>query len=102
MTEYNFSTLFDHYPTMIEQMPDTFTFHKFILHLARQHQALYIEALFAYRNLPNPQAPTPFKRVHNILARHLNAYPQLVTNIGNVESIDIFMQEEKCSRWQKV
>ncbi len=102
MTEHNFDALFENYPTIIAQMPNPFTSHQFILHLAQQHQALYIEALYSYRNLPNRQQPTPFKTVHGILAKHLNAFPQLVTHLGEVESIDIFTQENRCAQWQKV
>lgn len=101
MTEHNFSAIFDHYPDLIANMDDTFTSHEFILRLAQQYQALYIEALFTYRNSPNPQESAPFKIVHGILAKHLNAYPQLVTNIGNVGSTDIFTQENRCAQWRK-
>lgn len=102
MAEHNFDALFENYPTLIMQMPNPFTSHDFILRLAQQHQALYIEALYSYRNLPNRQQPTPFKIVHGILAKHLNAFPQLVTYLGEVESIDIFTQENRCAQWQKV
>ena len=102
MTQHNFSAIFDHYPELIAEMPNPFTSHQFILHLAQRYQALYIEALYTYRNIPNPQHATPFKTVHSILAKQLNAYPQLVTNIGEVESIDIFTQENCCAQWQKV
>ena len=102
MTQYHFNATFEHYPELIAEMPDNFSSHQFILHLARRYQALYIEALHFYRNSPNSQHPTPFKIVHGFLAKHLNAYPQLVTHIGEVESIDIFTQENRCAQWQKV
>ena len=102
MAEHDFKQLFDHYPEIIEQMDDTFTSHEFILHLARQYQALYITALYAYISLPSTQHPTPFKTVHGILAKHLNAYPELVTNIGEAESNDIFTNDNRCAQWQKV
>ena len=101
MTQHDFNTIFTHYPELIAEMQDPFTSHQFILHLARQHQALYIEALYAYRDIPNPQHATPFKTVHGILAKHLNAYPSLVTNIGEVESNDIFTNDNTCANWQK-
>lgn len=102
MAEHDFEQLFEHYPALIEDMPNPFTSHKFVLHLAQQHQALYIGALYSYRNLPNRRQPTPFRTVHGILAKHLNALPQLVTHIGEAESIDIFTQENRCAQWQKV
>jgi len=102
MTQYDFSAIFEHYPELIAEMSDTFTSHHFILHLARGYQAPYIEALNFYRHSPDSQHPTPFKIVHGLLAKHLNAYPQLVTHIGDVESIDIFTQENRCAQWQKV
>ena len=102
MTQHDFNTIFEHYPGLIAEMPDSFTSHQFILHLARQYQALYIEALYAYRNIPSPQHSTPFKTVHGILAKQLNAFSQLVTHVGEVESIDIFTQENRCAQWQKV
>lgn len=102
MVQHDFAPLFERYPELITQMDNIFTSHKFILHLARQHQALYITALHAYIELPNPRYPTPFKTVHGILAKHLNAFPQLITHTGEVESIDIFTQENRCAQWQKV
>jgi hypothetical protein len=42
-------------------MPETFTSHQFILRLAQQHQALYIDALHSYRD-----TAAPFKHVHII------------------------------------
>ena len=102
MVEHCFEPLFAHYPELINQMNDTFTSHKFILHLARQYQALYITALNDYISLPSIQQPTPFKTVHGILAKHLNAYPELVTNIGEIESTDIFTNENRCAQWQKL
>ena len=102
MTQHDFNALFEHYPELIAEMSDSFTSHQFILHLARRHQAQYIEALYAYRNIPSPQHATPFKTVHGFLAKRLNAYPQLVIHMGEVESIDIFTQENRCAQWQKV
>ena len=102
MALHDFNAIFGHYPELILGMPNIFTSHQFILNLARQHQALYIEALYAYRDIPNPQHSTPFKTVHGILAKQLNAFSQLAAHIGEVESIDIFTQENRCAQWQKV
>lgn len=100
MTQHDFNTIFEHYPRLIAGMPDPFTSHQFLLHLAQQYQALYIEALYAYRNIP--QGSRPFKTVHGILAKKLNAFSHLVAHVGEVESIDIFTQESRCAQWQKV
>lgn len=102
MAEHNFEPLFENYPNLIQDMNDTFTSHEFILHLAQQYQDLYVTALYTYINLPNPQHPTPFKIVHGILAKHLHDFPQLLTHVGEVESINIFTQENRCARWHKI
>lgn len=51
MTEHDFSQLYEQYPTIIEQMEDEFTSHKFILKLAQQNQTQYVVKLFAIRLL---------------------------------------------------
>lgn len=102
MTEHNFDALIEHYPALIAEMPNPFTSREFILHLARHHQTLYIEALYAYRNLPNRQSPTPFKTVHAILARRLTAYPKLIKYVGDIKSENIFDYENECAQWRKV
>ena len=102
MSEHDFSSMFEHYPELIVQMPDTFTSHEFILHLARRYQGLYVRALYAYRRLPTPENTTPFQIVHGILAKHLNDFPGLVRYIRHVPSTDIFKQDETCAEWQKV
>jgi len=102
MTQHDFTTVFSHYPELISEMPNLFTSHQFILHFAQRYQALYIESLYDYRDIPNPQHATPFKIVHGFLAKHLKAYSHLVTNVGEVESTDIFTQENRCAQWQKV
>ena len=102
MTQHDFIEIFELYPELIAEMPYSFTSHQFILHLAQRYQALYIEALYAYRNIPGPHRGTPFKTVHGILAKQLNGFSQLVTHVGEVESIDIFTQENRCAQWQKV
>ena len=103
MTEHDFSSLYAQYPTIIGQMPNTFTSHKFILELARQNQALYIDALYSYRNHPHRGIPAPFMMVHGILARHLLNYPGLIEKIqDDVPSKNIFNMEDTCAEWRKV
>ena len=99
MAIHNFDTLFAQYPMIIAEMPDEFTSHEFILRLAQQNQALYIEALYSYRNR---KREAPFMTVHGILAKQLQTYPHLIREIDYVPSIDIFGQSNKCAQWQKV
>jgi hypothetical protein len=101
MPKHDFSALFDQYPAIIAQMPQIFTSHQFILRLAQQHQVLYIEALCNYRNSMHGKKPAPFRAVHGILSRHLNAYSDLIARMENVPSTDIFGQAETCAQWKK-
>ena len=51
MSKFDFSLLYDQYPAIISQMPSVFDSHQFILELARQNQAEYVEALYcAFRS----------------------------------------------------
>jgi hypothetical protein len=83
-------------------MPEVFTSHQFILRLAQQHQPLYIEALYDYRDSLHRGSPAPFRMVHQLLARHLHAYSNLVTHIGTVKSTDIFGRVQECAQWRKL
>lgn len=103
MSEYDFSTLYSKYPDLIARMPATFTAHKFILHLAEENQALYVAALYHYRNNLHRGRPTPFRIVHGVLARHLHNYPNLVQKVREgVSSPDIFGNAHTCSEWRKL
>lgn len=102
MPEHDFSALFEQYPAVIAQMPTIFTSHEFILCLAQQNQTLYIEALFSCRDATYRGAPAPFMIVHDFLVKHLNAYPELVTQIAEVPSKDILGQPSKCAQWKKL
>lgn len=102
MNQTIFNEIFAHYPDLIRDMDDTFTSHKFILHLAQRYQTEYIELLYHYRHSPNTAHPTPFKIVHGFLAKHLSSLHDLVTNIGEVDSKDIFTGENRCAEWRKV
>ena len=102
MPEHDFSPLFDHYPALIAQMPETFTSHQFILRLAQQHQVPYIEALHSYRDSLRQGKPAPFMAVHQILARHLDACPEVVKSMANVPSVNIFGQASDCAQWEKL
>lgn len=103
MTTEVLNTLYEHYPTVIAQMPDEFTSHQFILKLAQQHQDLYIEALYHYRHNPANSTPTPFMIVHGILAKRLAEYTDLIEQSGaNVPSENIWREKDTCAGWRKL
>ena len=97
MNGHDFTPLRQHYPDIIATLPDTFTSHEFILALAWNHQALYVEALYAYRDRHGP-----FQVVHGVLARMLGEFPELIENTGyTVPSPDIFGNAGDAVQWQK-
>ena len=97
MPRHNFRALFNQYPDVIAHMPAVFTSHQFILRLAQENQALYIKALYSFRD-----ETAPFKFVHGILARHLHAFKPDVRRIGKARSVDIFGKAQGCAKWKKV
>lgn len=96
MSQFDFDPIFAIYPSIIAEMPARFNSHQFILRLAQQHQATYVEALYAHRNR------NPFQAVHNVLSKRLRNHPQLVQHIGEVDSTDIFGHSNRCAEWSKV
>lgn len=103
MAKHDFSELYARYPELIAQMPRVFTSHQFILELARQNQALYIQALYACRNHKRDHQPVPFMIVHGALARKLSAFPELIRQVrGDAPSRDIFNQANTCAEWVKI
>ena len=102
MAEHDFGALYEQYPAIIEQMPETFDSHAFILRLAHEHQVLYVEALYSYRDSMHRGQPTPFRAVHHILSQHLSACPDQVRRVDHTTSADIFGQAEGCVLWKKV
>jgi hypothetical protein len=102
MPRHDFSDLLGKYPEIIAVMPDNFTSHKFILALAQKHQTLYIEALYAYRDVNHQGAYAPFRIVHGILCKHLHDFDRLVAPKGIARrSKDIFGHKQQCARWRK-
>ena len=99
--QHDFSELYAQYPAVIAQMPVTFTSHEFILLLAQQHQRLYVEALYDYRDSIHRGEPTPFRVVHGIWSQHLRELPDLVSYLGEVPSVDIFGRPNNCAQWRK-
>ena len=103
MPEHDFAALYEKYPDVISQMPNTFTSHQFFQRLAQQNQTLYIEALYAYRHATHRGGIAPFRVVHDVLAKRLNKYPNLVQKIrSDAPSIDIFGKPSKCTEWQRL
>jgi hypothetical protein len=96
MTEPTFESLETVFPQIIQQMPDEFDSHEFILELAHQYQRLYVSALVQY--VDNDR---PFQTVHGEIARRLLKYPMLVTKIGERNSEDIFRQVNSAAVWRK-
>ncbi len=102
MPLHDFRPLFAHFPAVLDEMPTEFSSHRFILCLAQQQQALYVEALCAYRSTQNRQRAAPFQIVHGQLARRLRALRNLVAYVGETPSTDIFGHSNGCARWRKV
>jgi hypothetical protein len=102
MSQHDFSALTAHYPDIIAVMPESFTSHQFILHLAQRHQGLYVEALYAYRASTHRGTIAPFRVVHGRLAQHLRDFPHLVQYDGeDPSSTDTFDHSQACSRWRR-
>ena len=103
MPRHDFSDLLDRYPDTIAAMDEEFTSHEFILALAQGQQRLYIEALYAYRDVTHKGAEAPFQIVHGFLAKHLHDFDGLVDLAGiGYGSEDIFGNPQRCARWRKL
>jgi len=87
--------LIEVFQDVIDEMPDEFTTHQFILKLAQKYQGLYIEALYPYR-----ESDKPFATLHVELAHQLKNFN--LDTIGKVKSISIFGTPSPCMNWRKV
>jgi len=96
MAKHDFTALFTLYPVVIANMRETFDSHTFILALAQENQAEYVDALATYRD------GHPFQTVHQQLSDGLNRFPELVKRIGSVPSHDIFGNSNTCMQWRKI
>ncbi len=89
--------LVEEFPEAIRQMPGLeFTSHQFILHVARVHQRLYVEALHRYVDKDEP-----FKTLHSLISRELTKPQYDLERLGDVESEDIFRRPGSCAAWKK-
>jgi hypothetical protein len=102
MPRHDFRALYAQYPSLIIQMPSAFTSHAFVVHLARTHQSLYVEALASYSQCLHRGKPAPFMVVHGILSRRLAKYPFLIQRRGMARSRDMFGRTRASSLWEKV
>jgi len=86
------------YPEIIDQMPNRFNSHEFILKLAHQHQGPYVRVLAHYSD-----SDTPFAIVHGRLAKLLaERFSHLVRYVGDEPSRDIFGHVNEVALWIKV
>ena len=97
MSQHDFAALENVYQQVMDEMPDEFTSHDFILALAWRHQRLYIDALYTYRTTLSPD-DSPFQVVHGQLAERLYKFADYV---DRVSSTDIFGTPGRCARWRK-
>lgn len=102
MPQHDFTQLYAQYPAIIDQMPDKFSSHEFILRLARQHQALYVEALHSYRNTIHRGKAVPFQIVHSILSMRLTVCTNRIKQVSPVNSQNIFGESDECAAWEKI
>ncbi|MDQ3060799.1 MAG: hypothetical protein M3R45_14985 [Pseudomonadota bacterium] len=97
MGKHDFTKLSEKYPALIASMKPVFGSHEFILALAQQNQALYVDALHAYRD------SEPFMIVHGQLSANLNKFQKLVEPIEpDLPSRDIFGKPNSCKQWRKL
>lgn len=93
-----FQVLRECFQEVIEELDSSFTSHQFILELAHRFQNEYALALVSYMS----DANDPFRRLHALIARSLNDFPDLIERLPNdVESEDIFRRRQLCSAWRK-
>lgn len=102
MPQHDFTQLYTYYPAVIDQMPNQFSSHEFILRLAQQHQALYVEALHSYRNTIHRGKAAPFQVVHSILATRLTLCTDRIKQLNSINSQNIFGESVECAAWEKI
>jgi hypothetical protein len=98
---HDFSRLYAFYPDLIAQMPATFSSHEFFLYLAHQHQDLYVEALYSYRDALRRGRSAPFLSVHSVLGKQLSDRTDLVERVGSESRPHIFGQVQAFPLWRR-
>ncbi len=102
MAAYDFSVLEAKFPQIIEEMPNPFDSHEFLIALAHQNQVEYAKALYAFKDYANRGKPAPFQGVHKAIIQKLIHHTELATKIrSDKPSRDIFGHSQRCSEWQK-
>lgn len=100
MSIFDFSNLEAKFPDVVAQMKDTFDSHEFLLILAQQNQAEYINALYAYKESENS---SPFQVVHGAIMKKLHNHTELVLLLRDDKpSMDIWGNSNTCAEWRKV
>ena len=97
MSKDSFEQLEAKYEEIVNWMPDEFDSHEFILKLAQEHQRLYVQALYTYKD--NNQ---PFQSVHKEIAKRLKKRIDLVKYLRSEPSDNIFGLKSKAAVWHKV
>jgi hypothetical protein len=92
-----FEELEEKFSEIVDLMPGEFNSHEFILKLAQRNQRFYVQALSEYAD--NNQ---PFQTVHALIAKRLKKRVDLVNQIGNGPSKNIFEYDSDAAIWQKV
>jgi hypothetical protein len=98
MSKEAFERLEEIFPRIVKLIhKDVFDSHDFILVLAQKYQKLYVQLLYAYKD--NNQ---PFQSVHKEIAKRLKKHNDLVKQIRDRSSKNIFGLENEVAVWQKV
>jgi hypothetical protein len=92
-----YEALEEKYDEIVNLMSETFDSHKFILTLAHEYQKLYIQALYEHRNQNRP-----FHRVHMAIGKRLKKRVDLVKQLPDRSSKNIFGLENEVAVWMKV
>lgn len=99
MAVYDFSNLETKFQGIVDQMNYTFDSHEFLLVLAKQNQAEYVDALYSYKA---SGSDTPFKAVHGAIMQKLVKHTELVILLRDDKpSVNIWGVSSPCGEWKK-
>ena len=92
-----FQDLKKSFPEVIGKMTrPVFTSHEFILRLGSLKQKEYVRALCRYS-----ENEKPFQTLHSMIALALAKFTDLVEQLPEVDSKDLFGEPGKCVAWRK-